>query len=95
MKRFILCLFVTLIAGCYSAPPEARQLMDRSIAATAGHASDPHDELSPLAEAAFLADHDAWQKVRYLVFGVKVDADVARRQAEREGASGEDTGGGQ
>lgn len=92
MKRLILILFVLLSAGCYAAPSEGLDLMNDSIAVTAGHAKDPHDELCNLAQSAFTADHDAWQKVRLLVYGVAVDPEVQARTDARAAAHGHDEG---
>jgi len=88
VKRLIILLLVMLMAGCYAAPPEALDLINDSISVTAGHAKDPHDELSPLGQSAFEADHDAWQKVRYMVFGVDVDPEVKARTEARAAAHG-------
>lgn len=87
MKK-LLPLLLVILAGCYTAPQEALDLVEDSIAVTAGHAADPKDELSPLAEAAFLADHDAWQKVRKLCWGIDVDPEVQARTDARAAAEG-------
>ena len=91
IRAFVLAVAL-LSMGCYTAPPEALDLIEGSIATTKGHSNDPHDELPPVAEAAFLADHDAWQKVRYMVYGIPVDPDVAERQANRTGVTGHGSG---
>ena len=58
-----LLLALVLLAGC-AAPPKGPDLINASIAVTAGHADDPGTILSPLQRKARTADSDAWQKVR-------------------------------
>jgi hypothetical protein len=89
MKKLLLPLLLLLTVGCYTAPQEALDLVNDSIAVTAGHAADPKNELSPLAESAFLADHDAWQKVRKLCWGVEVSPEVQARTDARTPAGDE------
>ena len=84
MLSAFMALFTISLGGCYTAPPEGLDLIEDSIAVTAGHAADPKGELSPLAEAAFLADHDAWQKARALIYGKPVDAEVQARTDARK-----------
>ena len=87
MTRFILALFLVLAVGCYAAPKEGLDLINDSIAVTSGHSQDAV-EFSPLAREAFEADHDAWQKVRLLVYGVEVSPEVqARTDARAEKAA--------
>jgi len=87
MKHAILCLMLVTMAGCCS-HPDAFEVVEDAISTTAGHAADPHNELSDLAQEAFLVDHDSWQRVRLMVFGVPLDPEVqARYKASQEAAS--------